>query len=290
MNSPGDRSVQVPERRPPPPPPRDPAPSARRPLPPDRTARVSPVSRPADQARCPQCGGPFRILPDEPFARCASCRASLYVALDRIVLHLTVRPRLGAGEARGALERFLRAAEVDPPVLSPTPRLEFHPWWLVPWARGTALVPAAPESALAHDVRDATDVGDTEPFDPAIASDARVVAPLLTAEDAAERHEGGQADGARLRHGPLWRVGYHDGNRHHVAYVDAVEGVVDALALPASSTRRLDRSATGWFAGLTALFAVEAALIPGFCLPLLVIAGTGWAVFEVVRRTEAARR
>jgi hypothetical protein len=247
---------------------------------------------PSPTASCPQCGGPL-ALGDDPFVRCGHCRAALYADVEGLVRHVVLRPRLGSGEARGALERYLRTAEVDDPPRDCALRLEYHPWWVVPTADGRFLVQGAPETAFATAPRRAAEVGEGEPFDPELARTAEVVPPTLTADEAAARApqrpaaSSAAAPGrARLLHVPVWRITFHHGRERYRVHVDAVEGEVDALALPPTSTARLDRVAAAWFAGTVLLLALEAALLPGFWAPVAAFVLTGWALVTLVRRTE----
>lgn len=244
---------------------------------------------PTAAASCPQCGGPLP-LGEDAFLRCGHCRASLYADVEGLVRHTALRPRMGAGEAKGALERFLRTAEVDTLLRDAAPRLEYHPWWVVASGGVRHLVQGAPETAFATAPRRAAEVGDGEPFDPDLARTAEVVPPGLTAEEAAARvadaTDGAPARETRLLHVPVWRITFSHGGQRYRAHVDAVEGEVDALALPPTSAARLDRVAAAWFAGTGALLTIEAALLPGFWLTMAAFALTGWGVVHLVRRGE----
>jgi hypothetical protein len=246
-------------------------------------------SAPARRAaglRCPQCGGPADVDDESPFTTCGHCRATLWVDLDRLVRHAVLRPRIGAGEARGALVRFLRAAEVDCDAAGPAPRLEFHPWYVVPTDHGPRVVHAATDAVLHTPPKRATEAGGAEAADASVLRDAFVVSPSVELDDAVAAVEGGRAEGARLLHVPSWRIEYDDGGNRYVARVDAVEGEVSALTLPPASTRRLDGVATAWMSGAVVLFAIEAAILPGLWLPLAAFAVTGGAFYAFVRAGE----
>jgi hypothetical protein len=235
---------------------------------------------------CPQCGAAIDVGGDDPFVTCGHCRASLYVDLGGLLRHVFLRPRLGAGEARGALERFLRAAEVDTVLGAPAMRLEFHPWYVVPADGGAAIVRGSSEAAFAAAPRRAAESGDTEPFDESVARTAEVVRPAISADEAVAQVDGGRAEGARLLHVPAWRIDFQEGGRRFRAYVDAVEGDVSTLALPPASSRRMDGVATAWLVGAIVLFAVEAALLPGVLWPVVAFAATGFAAVQFVRLGE----
>jgi hypothetical protein len=238
---------------------------------------------------CPQCGAAFEVRGDDPFVACGHCRASLFVDLGGLVRHLLLRPRIGAGEARGALERFLRAAEVDTVVAAPALRLEFHPWYVIPGDGGPSVVRGSSQAAFAAAPRRAAESGDAEAFDESVARTAEVVRPEISADEAVLQADGGRAEGVRLLHVPVWRIDFQEGGRRFRAYVDAVEGDVSTLALPPASSRRMDGVATAWLAGAIALFAIEAAVLPGVLWPVVAFVVTGTAAVQFVRLGERRR-
>ena len=232
---------------------------------------------------CPQCGAAVPLADGDSFVACPHCRASLYVDLGRLVRHVVVAPLLGAGEARGALERFLAAAEVEIAGRGASSvLLEYLPWYVVPAADAPVFVAASPEAALAVRPRSARDVGTASPFDATKLGGADVVAPTLALEDAVAETEGGRVPGAQLLHVPVWRIDFADGSARYTVYVDAVDGEVSATKLPPASSRRMDRVATMWLTGAIVLFAVEAAVLPGVLLPGAAFVATGAAIYWFV--------
>jgi len=231
--------------------------------------------------------------------RCPNCRASLFVDSASVVRHSVLAPRLGAGEARGAVERFLRGAEVDALLTDVETRLELHPWWVVRDARGLGdgagprLVRASAACALARPPRRAVEAGDDVAGDGDLLRRADTLAPEFDADEAVLR--AGLPAGAPppvlvLLHVPVWSVAFSTGGKRHIVQVDAVEGEVDAWTLPPSSTRRLDRDALTWFLGSMGLFALEAALLPGLVAPLAAFAATGGVAYLLVRAGEREPR
>lgn len=237
---------------------------------------------------CPQCGAEVPVR-DDAFLVCTHCRASLYADVDRLVRHVTLRPRLGAGEARGAVERFLLDAEVDALARDATVRLEYHPWWIVPAGGGTNLVQGAADAAFARPPHGAVEAGDGEPFDAELARSAEVLPPAFGADEAVVRADlptGSAAAAPRLLHVPVWRVDVTWDQRRYRIHVDAVEGQVDALSLPPSSAHRIDRVAATWFVGTLAVFIAEAVFVRGFWTTMGAFAVTGVALVAIVRRHE----
>lgn len=234
------------------------------------------------ELRCPQCGAPLPVA-DDAFATCASCRASLWIDLRGVVPHLLVKPRLGPGEARGAVEKYLVACEVDRPPVDMETRLAFHPWWVVEEDGRERLVAAAVASAFGAPPRAADASGVAVPFRREDAGTAEVVAPSVAAEDAAGG-TGGRV--VRLVHVPVCAVTFRHGQRRWTATVDAVTGAVDAVALPPASTRRIDAGAITLFCLSMIVFAVEAAVVRGFWWTLLAFAVTAAVVVGGVQAYE----
>lgn len=238
---------------------------------------------------CPQCGGPVEVG-GAPLTTCGHCRATLWLDLDRFVRHAVLAPRVGPGEARGALARFLRAAEVDCDAKGPAPRLELHPWWAISAPGGVRVVRASAETAFSLPPKRAAEAGESETGDTSVLRDTEPGEPTVPLDDAVAEVEGGRPEGARLVHVPSWRIDYEDGGTRYVAHVDAVEGEVSALTLPPASTRRLDSVATAWITAAIVLFAIEAAVLPGIVGPLVAFGVTGAAFFAFVRAGERGPR
>ena len=250
---------------------------------------------------CPQCRAEVPLDGAQPFTRCPHCRASLWADLSGVLQHSVLKARLGAGEARGALERYLRGAEVDPPAGESRVRLEYHPWYVIP--RGLdprtgddapALVSATHDAEFLTAPRRAAEAGDGDPPSRGEVPADAWIAPALGPDEARAQvpgaATGASPGGMRLVHVPVWRIDYAEGGRRWHAHVDAVEGDVSALMLPPASSRRMDRTATLWCAGAIGLFALEAAVLPGLLLPLVAFAVTGGVAVLLVRRGEAGRR
>ena len=239
---------------------------------------------------CTQCGGPLPVTDDVPFVRCTHCRATLFLDLGRYVHHGAVRARLGRADVESAVLRHLEAVEAERPSHLDSVRREHRPWYVVPAPSGSVAVAAfADDDGIdASPAGRAAVSGEVVPFD---SLDARedggdVVPPSLLADAAVARVEGGRAEGVRLVHVPVDVVRWRHRGESYRAVVDAVLGSVAAPRLPPRSATKLDAQAITVMTLATAACAAEAALLPGWLLPLAANAATAAVVTFFGRRGE----
>ena len=219
---------------------------------------------------CPQCAGPVAVVDGMPWANCPHCRVSLALDVGRLLVRGVIRASVRESDVRGLVERFLRDAEIDDPVVIVSAKLEFRPYFFAHLpGRPAAIVESVPdaESVDYATVQAAFDAGRVEAFtDDAIGS-AEVILPTYSAEDlrAAFPEEafcGRTRDALRLVHVPVWRVQYHVGALVHDLTIDGVTGRVSALAVPPANSQKLNASAILWLTGTIVVATALAALLP----------------------------
>ncbi len=222
---------------------------------------------------CPQCGAAITLADDQPFRSCEHCSATLFLDLGHFVLHAYVAPRLDVRSAPGALQRFLKSAEITAPVSEVRAELVYLPFAVFARYEGTGsvLLTLLGGRSLPFDARAFS--GALEPYDRAKAR-GTILEPELTLEEGRTLAGAAPEDQGRLVHVPFHQIRYSCAGRSYRAVLSALDGSGHAEVLPPASTASLDRSYAAWAAAATLVFLLEAAALPSASVAMAMMAPT----------------
>ena len=217
---------------------------------------------------CPQCGAGLPLDPFRSFLGCPYCGSSHYIELEASLRHYLVRPIIREEAARAALPGWLAGRRIKRSVTVRSTELAYIPFWQIASGLTAYAIPAA--SLTFFEGQDIFEIkGDLRFFSPeAIGEGADVLDPDLFLEGALERlrdlgHPAGEGTEIRLIHVPFFRLTYDAGGESYTALVDGLWGRVYGEPPPPAVAHAEGRSFAAVFGVLTALFAIEGALLPG---------------------------
>ncbi len=240
--------------------------------------------------KCTQCGAKVPIEEDSDFIRCPYCETALYVETDRTIKHYYMVAQKPDSDLGPVIQRKISYMEIKDPVEVTTHKISYLPFWKLETSGGKVVVVPAAMTPLEGLRKVAQPAGELKLYSAELTESFKVVEPQALLEEAAAEGlilldtPGLKFQSATLLHLPMYEVDYTCQNSAHKALVDAVSGEVYADQWPAAPQKQKDR-----FFGLIAvlalaLFAVEAAVLPGFWLVVLAYAVTSGLLYFFTNR------
>lgn len=230
---------------------------------------------------CAQCGGKFPIEVESPFARCPFCSSHLYLDRATTFRHLGLPATLGRAAAVDMVRDSARKADVSLPG-QPEVKAKVLPFWSVRSGSLQETLPAFSPLPFAL-VPFRLPAAQPSWFRPEDYPGFEVVPP---GEDSLAWETGGETGPEiALYSVPFFRLRFGSGPKPAEVWVDAAGARVlwgDAQAGGRGPAARKFLAASG---GLVAVFALEAALIPGFLPAAGAIAVTGAIAYPWLRNS-----
>lgn len=232
---------------------------------------------------CVNCGAEIGLERDEPFFVCPFCNSSLFLDRAKTFKDLLFLPILPAAAARSKLEEELARREIPPcPLGSVEPLLV--PFWGV---RGESLqetVPAfspVPPGLQGYRLPSAESVFFK-------ADSAEGFEPLPCAEAASSVWQGRKdVSTFSLYRVPFFKISFSAGAFSYEGWVDAVSGKVLLEQTPPPISGAISSRYLALVFTLFAVFALAAAVVPGFGWSLVVVGVLAAASVPLVKRFAA---